>query len=108
MTARDEAELREVLALTDAVQAAIDAADWQGAASLEAERRGKLEALVAASGRGAGDRERLRDCLIDAQTRSRRLICEVDHHRRRVLREAETISTGQRAVGEYESTASGG
>jgi hypothetical protein len=105
MSERCEAELAEILALTDAVQAAIDASDWQGASRIEAERRAKLEALVAASGRGTLTNERLRECLLDAQTESRRLIGEVDHHRRRVLREAETVSTGQRAVIEYEATA---
>ena len=44
--------LEDILELTDRVQAAIDAGDWQHANELETERRAKLEQLVVAGADG--------------------------------------------------------
>jgi hypothetical protein len=97
-------ELNAVLALTDDVQAAIDAGDWQGASDLEAQRRAKLEVLVAASS-GSPLRDTLRDTLDELRRRSMRMIGEVHHHRRRVAREAALLQNGVTAAGSYRSVA---
>src|SRR5262245_29536728 len=96
------ATLGAVLDLTDQVQSAIDAGDWQRASDLESERRAQLEALVAEQGIGepGGD---LRGALEALQLRNQRLLGDAHHHRRRVLREAATIKTGQSAARAYES-----
>jgi hypothetical protein len=102
-----EAQIAAVLALTDAVQEAINAGDWRAASEVEAGRREALEAIVACSVTSGHGPKELEDLLRAARDRSRRLIGEVDHHRRRLLREAQTIGTGQKAVDQYEATAVG-
>jgi hypothetical protein len=93
------------LALTDAVQEAINAGDWRAASKLEADRREALELIVASGVAGGSSHKEIESLLLAARDRSRRLIGEVDHHRRRLLREAQMIGTGQKAVDQYESTA---
>jgi hypothetical protein len=89
--------LETLLELTDRVQSAIDAGDWQRANELEAERRALLEQLVHA---GAGDAE-LTAGLSALQQRTHALIGLAEHHRRRVLREATMVRTGHAAAAHY-------
>jgi hypothetical protein len=89
--------LEAVLDLTDRVQAAIDAGDWVQAHELETTRRAQLEKLVL-----AGDGAIPLTAALDAvQQRTYRLIGLVEHHRRRVLREATTVTTGHAAAARY-------
>jgi len=95
-----EAMLRVILELTDQVQAAIDAGDWQRAQSLETERRAGLERLVAEH----ATRADLGTALTALAQGSHRLIGLVEHHKRRVLREAATVRTSHAGVSAYETT----
>jgi hypothetical protein len=88
--------LDPLLELTDRVQAAIDAGDWQQANELETERRAQLERLVAEQ--TAVD---VRSALDTLSQRTYRLIGLVEHHRRRVLREATTVTAGHAAAARY-------
>jgi hypothetical protein len=92
------------MALTDAVQAAIDRGDWQEASALEAERRRALETLLLLRSQGQPVPPALDTALASLQRRGHELIGGVHHHRRRLLREAATITTGRRAAAEYENT----
>jgi hypothetical protein len=94
--------LDKILELTEQVQNALDAGDWQRANELETERRAQLEALVAEQGVGEPNGE-LRGTLEALQQRNQRMIGEVHHHQRRVLRDATMIKTGQAAVRAYET-----
>ena len=89
--------LEAVLDLTDRVQAAIDAGDWAQANELEIERRAQLEKLIL-TGDGAGPLTGALDAL---HQQTHRLIGLVEHHRRRVLREASTVTTGHAAAARY-------
>jgi hypothetical protein len=89
--------IADVLELTDRVQAAIDAGDWQTAQELETQRRAAIERLVAEHGAG-GD---MTGALTQLHERNQRLIGEVHHHRRRVLRDASLVRTGQSAASAY-------
>jgi hypothetical protein len=88
--------LDTLLELTDRVQAAIDAGDWQQASELESDRRAQLEKLVAEQ--TAHD---VRSTLDALAQRTYRLIGLVEHHRRRVLREATTVTAGHAAAARY-------
>lgn len=94
--------LGAILDLTEQVQSAIDAGDWQRASDLESQRRVQLESLVVERGTGEPGGE-LRGALESLQLRNQRLLGEAHHHRRRVLREASTIKTGQSAARAYEN-----
>jgi hypothetical protein len=85
-----------LLELTDRVQAAIDAGDWQLAKALEDERRAQLERLVAEQ--TALD---VRSVLDSLAVRTHRLIGLEEHHKRRVLREATTVTAGHAAAAQY-------
>ncbi len=85
-----------LLELTDRVQAAIDAGDWQQANDLETERRAQIERLVAEQ--TAMDVRSVFDALAQ---RTHRLIGLVEHHRRRVLREVTTVTAGHVAAARY-------
>lgn len=89
--------LAAILDLTDGVQAAIDGGDWQRAQDLETERRAAIEQLVAEAG-GSGT---TLTALEELQRRNRKMIGEVQHHRRRVLRDATLVKTGQTAAAAY-------
>jgi hypothetical protein len=89
--------LADVLDLTDRVQAAIDAGDWLAAQEAETLRRTALERLIAEQGTG-GD---LTGSLMQLHERNQRMIGEVHHHRRRVLRDAAMVKTGQAAASAY-------
>ena len=93
--------LDTLLELTDRVQAAIDAGDWQQANELEGERRVQLERLVAEQ--SAMDIRSVLDALAQ---RTHRLIGLVEHNRRRVLREATTVTAGHAAAARYAQTGS--
>jgi hypothetical protein len=95
------AALDTLLELTDRVQAAIDAGDWPQANELESERRAQLERLVAEQ--TAAD---VRSVLDELARRTHRLIGLVQHHRRRVLREATTVTAGHAAAARYVETGS--
>jgi len=88
--------LDALLELTDRVQAAVDAGDWQQASDLESERRAQLEKLVAEQ--TAADVGPVFDAL---SQRTYRLIGLVEHHRRRVLREATMVTAGHSAAARY-------
>ncbi len=89
--------LNEILALTDAVQQAIDAGEWQRAHDVDVERRALLEALALEQ----GDAAALGAALANVQARTYVLIGQVEHHKRRVLREATTVKTAHTAVAAY-------
>jgi hypothetical protein len=92
--------LAEILELTDRVQGAIDAGDWLAAQEAETQRRAAIEQLVAERGTG-GDLAR---SLAQLHERNQRMIGEVHHHRRRVLRDASLVKTGQAAASAYGET----
>ena len=85
-----------VLDLTDQVQAAIDDGDWPRAQQLETERRDLLEQLAAAA--DVGD---VMPTFAALEARNRRMIGLVEHHKRRVLREAAVARTGHEGVAAY-------
>jgi hypothetical protein len=91
--------LAAILDLTEQVQAAIDSGDWPRAQELEGERRAALEKLVEAS----SVTEEIRAALADLYARNQRMIGEVQHHRRRIVRDAATIKTGRAAAAAYAS-----
>lgn len=86
-----------VLELTDQVQAAIDGGDWPRAQEVEAQRRALLEELAAAANAGAD----LKQTFAALEQRNRRLIGLVEHHKRRILREAAVARTGQEGAAAY-------
>ena len=90
-----------LLEMTDRVQSAISDGDWQRALELEVERRSLLERFIADEVARYGELEHLRGTLRDFQTRNNQLIGELHHHRRRLLREAATVTTGRKAVDAY-------
>jgi hypothetical protein len=85
-----------VIDLTDQVQAAIDDGDWPRAQELETERRRLLEALATAT--DCGD---LRPTFVALEQRNHRLVGLVEHHKRRVLREAAIARTGHDGAAAY-------
>jgi len=93
--------LGSILELTDQVQNAIDAGDWQRASDLEKERRARLESFVVEQGVGEPGGE-IRSALEALQLRNQRMLGEGHHHRRRVLREASTLKTGLSAARAYQ------
>jgi hypothetical protein len=94
--------LAQVLELTDRVQAAMDAGDWLGAQDAETQRRAAIERLVAELGAGG----ELEGALTQLHERNQRMIGEVHHHRRRVLRDAALVKAGQSAASAYEDSRS--
>ncbi len=92
----------KVLELTDRVEAAIEAGDWQLARELEAERSEELGRLVCMNA-DAAERQAVMSAV---QSRTHGLIGLVEHHRRRVLREATTVKTGYAAASKYVETLS--
>lgn len=86
-----------VLELTDQVHAAIDAGDWPRAREIETERRRLLEQL-AATASAAGD---LAPTFVELEARNHRLIGLVEHHKRRVLREAAVARTANEGAAVY-------
>jgi hypothetical protein len=89
--------LAQVLELTDRVQAAMDAGDWLVAQDIETQRRAAIEQLVAEQGTG-GD---MTSALEQLHARNQRMIGEVHHHRRRVLRDSALAKAGQSAASAY-------
>jgi hypothetical protein len=85
------------IALTDRVEDAIDAGDWPRAQQLEGQRRELLEEL-AATPDATGEVART-FAVLDGRTR--RLIGLVEHHKRRVLREAAVAKTGHDGAAAY-------
>jgi len=90
--------LGAVLEMTDRVQAAIAAGDWQAARDLEAMRRGLLEQWLARVGLADSG---VVAALTDLERRTRHMDGEVQHHRRRILREVQTVKTGRAAAAAY-------
>jgi hypothetical protein len=85
-----------VLELTDRVQEAIDGGDWPRAQELETERRRLLEELAAAP-----DFSSFGPAFAALEARNHRLIGLVEHHRRRILREASMVRTGHDGAAAY-------
>lgn len=83
--------------LTEQVQAAIDAGDWPRAQELEAERLGVLQRLATAGDTG-GD---IAATFRSLEERNHRLIGLVQHHRRRVLREAAVARSAEAGAAAY-------
>ena len=90
----------KALELTDRVHSAIDGGDWVHAQELETERRRVLEELAA----GAQSEPELSPTFAALAERNHRLIGLVEHHRRRVLREAAVARTARDAAAAYAST----
>jgi hypothetical protein len=86
-----------VIALTDRVQDAIDAGDWPQAQQLETQRRELLERL-AASPDATGE---VAQTFAALEGSTRRLIGLVEHHKRRVLREAAVAKTAHDGAAAY-------
>lgn|GEM_PF-3245810 len=95
-------DLPVVITLTERVEAAISAGEWQEAAELEAQRRAALGALIERNGGPAGIAGELRDALVGVVSRTHRMIGEAHHHRRSLLREASMVRLGRKAADEYE------
>jgi hypothetical protein len=87
----------KALELTDRVQNAIDGGDWAQAQEIETQRRAVLEELAAAALSGA----ELAPTFAALAERNHRLIGLVEHHRRRVLREAAVARTARDAAAAY-------
>jgi hypothetical protein len=85
-----------VIDLTDRVQAAIESGDWARAQELETERRGVLEQLATTP--DAGD---LKPTFTTLEARNHRLMGLVEHHKRRILREASMVRTGHDGAAAY-------
>jgi erythromycin esterase-like protein len=92
-----------VIALTDRVHDAIDAGDWPRAQELETQRRELLEQLAAAPDT-MGEVARTFAAL---DQRTRRLIGLVEHHKRRVLREAAVARTAHDGAAAYADNSGG-
>jgi hypothetical protein len=85
-----------VLDLTDRVQTAIDDGDWPRAQELEGERRCLLEQLAAAPDAGE-----LKPTFAALEQRNHRLVGLVQHHKRRILREAAVVRTAHDGAAAY-------
>lgn len=96
-----QGQVAAIVALTDDVQAAIADGQWQAATALDRRRREALDALLEGLASQPALTASLQQSLSELQTRTRHMIGEVDHHKRRVIREASTVSTGRRATREY-------
>jgi len=94
--------LASLLALTDAVQEAIDAGEWTRAAGVERQRRALLEAFLSAETAKHGGLEHTRPELVRLQERNNRLIGELFHHQRRLTHEAGEVDRGRRAMRAYQ------
>jgi hypothetical protein len=90
----------EALSLTDQVQAAIDVGEWPRALELETERRRVLERLALA----ADAADVVATTFATLAERNYRLIGLVEHHKRRVLREAAVARTAHAGVVAYASS----
>jgi len=97
------ARLEPLIALSDALQAAINAGHWRRATEIDVQRRQALEALIAELS-AAGTTE-LTQRLEQLQQHTQHLLGQAHHHKRRLLREASTLKTGRVAAREYESAA---
>jgi hypothetical protein len=95
-------DLDNILALTDRVQEAIDGGDWQLASDIEAERRTELERFVAECSGAAN----LADALVLLEQRNHRLVGLVEHHKRRVVRDATMVSASHAAAAAYAEASS--
>jgi hypothetical protein len=98
-----QTDIDTILALTDRVQDAIDAGEWQRASHLETERRDALERLAAAY---AERRAELTTALEPLLARTYEMSGLVEHHKRRVLRDASLVRTGHAAAATYAAAGS--
>ena len=97
------ATLTTLLELTDAVQDAIGAADWQEASRIELRRRALLEQFLEHE-RGVDDSlAHLRDALADLQTRHNHMIGALHHHRRSLVHDVCRVDLGRRAAEAYDA-----
>jgi hypothetical protein len=85
------------LDLTEKVQEAIDAGDWPRAQELEAERLCVLRELAASDDPSGA----VADTFRALEDRNHRLIGLVQHHRRRVLREAAVARSAEAGAAAY-------
>lgn len=92
--------LERALAVTQALRERVEAGDWGAAAALESERRVLLEDFF--STRPPADQlARALGMLRDLIASNDALIGLAEHQQRAVAREADTISTGRRALRAY-------
>jgi hypothetical protein len=85
-----------VIDLTQRVEAAIESGDWPEAQELESERRRLLEELARSDDEGD-----LKATFTALEARNGRLIGLVEHHKRRVLREAAVVRTARDGAAAY-------
>lgn len=95
--------LAAVLDLTDEVQQAVQAGEWQQAAALEARRRAALEQLLLEH---SGLPTELRAALMALEERGQRLTAKVEEERGSLLRQSAELRRGQRAVIAYDDAVS--
>ena len=95
--------LQTLLEMTDAVQEAISAADWQEASRLETRRRALLEEFLQRE-RGVDDSlAHLHHAMTDLQARQNHMIGAVHHHRRAIVHDVCRIDRGRRAADAYDA-----
>jgi hypothetical protein len=90
------AAVETVIALTDRVEAAIEAGDWPQAQQLEAERLRLLEQLALAH-----DASALHETYTALEARNHRLIGLVEQQKREVLREASVARAARHGAAAY-------
>jgi len=97
---RDCSALDRALAVTRELHARMEAGDWGQAASLECERRRLLETFFSERP-AAADLARILGVMRDLIASNDALIGLAEHRQRAVQREADTVTTGRRAVRAY-------
>ena len=95
------ADLKSLLAATEAIADAITAGHWEEAALLEAQRREGLKAFISRQLEQDVDPTKLAATIQELQQRTYRLMGEADHHQRKLVREAFVARTGRQAVETY-------
>jgi hypothetical protein len=85
-----------VIGLTERVEVAIEGGDWLRAQELETERRRLLEQLATAPDDG-----HLGSTFAALEARNRRMLGLVEHHKRRILREAAVARTARDGAAAY-------
>jgi hypothetical protein len=92
--------------ITCAVQNAMDDRDWMLAAELESERRAELATVIAEYLQSDSMQvDSLIARLGDASLSVARMIGELAHHERKMIREVTMIATGRQAAEAYRTTA---
>lgn len=93
-------DLELALAVSGRLRECVEAADWQAAAALEAERRGLLERYFSAPP-PAAELGRAVALLRQLIRLNDELVGMAEHVQRGLAREADTVATGRRATRAY-------